>query len=144
MGRSYHVSTYRRSHWRCLAGDSSQRSRVYPERPGIRWILAAASAGPLWRPVQGAINNAHVAIRNASNQPIVFLLKNDKSQGWDKHTLYPHQSKTYYATTPGQGHFDIQVATADRGDVQYRLNACTPYSIVWNTGKGIWDVRTER
>jgi hypothetical protein len=112
------------------------------QQSGGYW-LPQAPAG-YGAPAQAQPKKSHVAIRNASNQQIVFLLKGGNAQNWDKHTLYPHQGKTYYAPGPGQGHFDIQVATADRGYVQYHLKSYMPYSIAWDKGKGVWDVRTEK
>ena len=82
-------------------------------------------------------------LHNRSNERIEFQTFDPARGTWKNQVSYPNQT-TPYRLSPGVGSGKIRVGTANRGYVEYDVEAGGSYSIVWNRHSGAWDVRTHR
>lgn len=82
-------------------------------------------------------------LHNRSNQRIEFQTLDPARGTWKSQVSYPNQS-TPYTMSPGVTSGKIRIATAERGYVEYDVQAGGAYSIVWNRQGQMWDVRTRR
>lgn len=82
-------------------------------------------------------------LHNRSNERIEFQTLDPARGTWKNQVSYPHQSSPY-TMSPGVTSGKIRIATANRGYVEYDVQAGGAYSIVWNRQSAMWDVRTRR
>jgi len=83
------------------------------------------------------------SLHNRSNERIEFQTLDPARGTWKNQVSYPQQT-TPYTMRPGVTSGKIRIATANRGYVEYDVQAGASYSIVWNQQSAMWDVRTRR
>ncbi len=78
---------------------------------------------------------------NASNDAVSFETLDPARGTWRKQDMYPNQTKSF-TMSPGISVSKIRIATDGRGFVEYDMRLGWSYKIVFDTRKGVWDIRT--
>ena len=85
-----------------------------------------------------ALAQASWGLTNISNQTLKFETFDPARGSWKEQTIYPNQPVNY-TMSGGEGKF--RIATQNRGFVEYRVLAGRRYTLGWDTGKGVWDLK---
>lgn len=125
--------------YRVLAG---RRYTVGWENSKGIWDLKFAqgsSAAPSNTPPM--VKAAAYQLYNQSNQTLSFQTMDSVRRTWMQQSVYPNETKAF-TFSPGIKDGKIRVTTPGRGYVEYDVRSGWKYKILWNAGKGMWDLRT--
>lgn len=77
-------------------------------------------------------------LTNISNQTLKFDTFDPARGTWKQQSIYPHQPVSY-SMNADSGKF--RIATTNRGFVEYQVRAGGQYTLGWDAGKGVWDLK---
>lgn len=91
----------------------------------------------LWSPLS-VLAQASWGLTNISNQTLKFDTFDPARGSWKMHTIYPNQPVNY---TMSGSEAKFRIATQNRGFVEYRVLAGQRYTLGWDNGEGVWDLK---
>ncbi len=95
----------------------------------VAWLIVASSAG--W---------ARYEIHNGSNTTLNFQTLDPGRDTWHSWSIYPNQTRAFQWQSAASG--KVRIATQNRGYVEYDIHDGNRYRFIWDSNKGIWDMRT--
>lgn len=78
-------------------------------------------------------------LHNASNQTLNFDTLDPARGTWKPQQIFPNQDKSF-TMSPGVTTGKFRITTTGRGHVEYNVAMGGRYRLVWNQGKGVWDL----
>ena len=84
--------------------------------------------------------NSTWVLTNISNQTLRFETLHPASQAWQPQVIEPNR-RTNYTFSSGYSEGKFRIATPGRGFVEYKVRGGYQYTVGWDQGKGVWDLK---
>jgi len=79
-------------------------------------------------------------LANISNQTLRFETLHPASQAWQPQVIEPGR-RLNYTFTSGYTEGKFRIFTPNRGYVEYKVHGGRQYTLGWNNGRGLWDLK---